>query len=411
GNGRDELFGVDAVELLGQILDCVGGHLGDLPDAVFVALQVLHLLVEDLPGKLARLLQDHAAVLGGGVIAEVGAFIDEALAGGVDHDGERIGVLLELVADREVAELGRVHLPPNRVAARPVAARARADLKRHADSVAGVEAGAAHLGEVPAGAEIAGAPFRVGLEATAGEYDRLAVKLAHLAVVADAHALDAGAVREQVERAGAVADLDAALLRRLGQHVDKAGAAADRFDGKAAPELELALDLERLAAVDRDEAYALLAHPVERIKAARNQELDQVGIGAVLRHPRHVVEELLGRVGAEVGGVDLGLGEVGDQRLDVPDAVVDYADRAGGDAAVAARFLLRRGFEHHYLGALLLRRQRRAERRIAAAHHDDVILRHCPSTHSPSSPRERDPSSRPWRMGLRLGGDDKNSLS
>ena len=139
--------------------------------------------------------------------------------------------------------------------------------------------------------------------------------------------LDAVAVADQVERAGAVADLDAALLRRLGQHVDQAGAAADRLDREAAPELELAVDLERLAAVDRDEAHALLAHPVQRVEAARDQELDQVGIGAVLRDARHVVEELVGRVGAEVGGVDLLGGEVGDQRLDVVDAVVDDADR------------------------------------------------------------------------------------
>ena len=59
----------------------VGGDLGDLPDAVLVAQQVLHLLVEDLPGELAGLLQDHAAVLGIGVVAEVGALVDEALAG------------------------------------------------------------------------------------------------------------------------------------------------------------------------------------------------------------------------------------------------------------------------------------------------------------------------------------------
>ena len=164
---------------------------------VFVALQVLHLLVEDLPGELARLLQHHAAVFGIGVVAEIGALVDEALAGGVDQDGERIGVLLELVADREVAEFRRVHLPLHRVAARPVAARARADVQRHADAVAGVEAGAAHLGEVPAGAEIARAPFGIGLEAAAGEHDRLAAQLAFDAVVPDAHAFDADAVDRQ----------------------------------------------------------------------------------------------------------------------------------------------------------------------------------------------------------------------
>ncbi len=215
GDGLDELLGVDAFELRRELLDGVAGHLGDLADAVFVALQMLGLLVEHLPGELARLLQHHAAVFGVGVVAEVGALVDEALAGRVDQHRERIAVLLELVADREVAELRRVHLPLHGVAARPVAARARADLQRHADAVAGVEAGAAHLGEVPAGAEIARAPFRIGLEAAGGEDHRLAADLAVAAVVTDAHALDAVAGVDERERAGLVADLDAALLGGL----------------------------------------------------------------------------------------------------------------------------------------------------------------------------------------------------
>src|SRR6185295_9146147 len=227
GDGLDELTGVDAFELAGQLLDRIGGDLGDLPDAVLVALQVLHFLVEDLPGELTRLLQDDAAILRIGVVAEVGALIDEALAGRVDHDGKRVGMLLELVADREVAEFRGVHLPADRVAARPVAARARTDVKRHADAVAGVEAGAAHLGEIPAGAEIARAPFRIGLEAAGGEHDRLAVNFVYLTVVADAHAVDAIAVGQEIECAGAIADLDPALLGGFGEHVDEAGAAAD----------------------------------------------------------------------------------------------------------------------------------------------------------------------------------------
>ena len=60
-------------------------------------------------------------------------------------------MLLEAVADREVAELGRVAVPADRVAARPVAARRGADVQRHADAVAGVEARAADFGEIPPG--------------------------------------------------------------------------------------------------------------------------------------------------------------------------------------------------------------------------------------------------------------------
>ncbi len=375
GDGLDELGGVHALELLPELLDGVGGHLGDLPDPVLVALQMLHLLVENLPGELAGLLQHHAAVLGIGVVAEVGALVDEALAGGVDQDRERIGVLLELVADREVAELGRVHLPLHRVAARPVAARAGADVHGHADAVAVVEAGAAHLGEVPAGSEIAGAPLGVGFEAAAGEHHRLGLELALDAVVADAHARHPHAVEQEAERAGPVADADAALGGGIGEHLDQAGAAADRLDRQPAPELELAVDLERLPAVDRDEADALVAHPAEGVEAPRHQQLDQVRIGAVLRHPRHVVEELIGGIGAEIGLGDFLRGEVGHQRLDVVDAVVDDAHRAGGEAAVAAGLVLRRRFQHQHRGALLLRRERRAKRRVAAADDDDIDFR------------------------------------
>ena len=291
-----------------EFLDRVGDDLGDLPDLVLVALQMLHLLVEDLPGELAGLLQHHAAVFGVGVVAEVGAFVDEALAGGVDQDRERIRVFLELVADREVAELRRVHLPLHRVAAGPVAAGTRADVESHADAVTGIEARAAHLREVPAGPEVAGAPLGIGFEAAAREYDRFAAQLAFGAVVPDANACDPHPVVEEAERARAIANLDAALCGGVGEHLDQARSAADRLDGEAAPELEFAFDLERLPAVDRDEAHAFIAHPTEGVEASCHQQLDQIGIGAILCHPRHVVEKLLSRIRAEIGGGDLLLG-------------------------------------------------------------------------------------------------------
>src|SRR3546814_1628937 len=76
-------------------------------DAILVAEQGRHLAVEDLPGELAGLVEDDAAVLGIGIVADVGAFVDEAPPAGVDHDAELVGVLLEAVADGEIAELGR----------------------------------------------------------------------------------------------------------------------------------------------------------------------------------------------------------------------------------------------------------------------------------------------------------------
>ena len=145
----------------------------------------------------ARLVQDLAAVLGVGVVAEVGALVEEALAVGVEQDAERVGVLLEAVADGQVAELRRVALPLHRVAAGPLAGRHGADVQRHAQAVAGVEARAAHLGQVPAGAEVAGAPLGVGLEAAGGQHHRVGGQVAGDAVLLDAHAADAGVVGDQ----------------------------------------------------------------------------------------------------------------------------------------------------------------------------------------------------------------------
>src|SRR5260370_18760097 len=100
-------------------------------------------------------------------------------------------MLLELVASRQVAEFRGVAFPLHGVAARPVTGRAGADLKRHADAVAGVPAAAAHLCQIPAGAEIARAHFRIGLEAAAGKDDGPGTQLVQTVIPADAHAVDA----------------------------------------------------------------------------------------------------------------------------------------------------------------------------------------------------------------------------
>jgi hypothetical protein len=57
-------------------------------------------LIPDLPGKLTRLFQDRAAIFRISVIAEIGAFIDEALTPRVHQYGEGIGMFLKLIADR-----------------------------------------------------------------------------------------------------------------------------------------------------------------------------------------------------------------------------------------------------------------------------------------------------------------------
>jgi Tripartite tricarboxylate transporter TctA family len=59
--------------------------------------------VEDLGGDALRLAQHLGAVLGVGVVAEVGALVDEALAVGVDHDPDRIRLARVAVGELEVA--------------------------------------------------------------------------------------------------------------------------------------------------------------------------------------------------------------------------------------------------------------------------------------------------------------------
>src|SRR5690606_22904149 len=262
----EEALRIHAVHLFGELLEGVRAHLRHLTDAIFLAEVRDDLVVENLPGHLVGLVQDDAAVLGVGVVAEVGAFVDESLAVGIDHDAPRVAVLLEIVADREVAEFGSVEVPADRVAARPVAVGAGADVEGHLDAVAGVVAGAAHLREVPAGAEIARPPLGVGLETTAGQHHGLGPDLEALAVLADVDAVDAVVIGDRRAAAGAVEDFDAFPARRPAQAAPEARTPAPGLDHEASPELELSLDLEGLLTVDRQELDALAPHPLHRVE-------------------------------------------------------------------------------------------------------------------------------------------------
>ena len=156
--------------------------------------------------------------------------------------------------------------------------------------------------------------------------------------------------------------------------LDEARAAALGLDREAAPELELAVDQIGLPAPDRVELHALLVQPAHRVARAADQAVAQLAVGPVFRDAEHVVVELVGGVGAEVGAVDLVLGQVRHDRLEVVDAVIDAAEGAGGEARVPAHQLLRRALDHQHLGAVLGRRQRRAERRISGADHHHIPL-------------------------------------
>src|SRR5216684_5854014 len=87
--------------------------------------------------------------------------------------------------------------------------------------------------------------------------------------------------------------------------LDEPGAAAGGFDGKAAEEFPSSSDLASLATVDRNESRPLATEPDHGVEAPRHEQLDEGGIGAVLRQAEEVVEVLGARVGAEVGAGNL----------------------------------------------------------------------------------------------------------
>jgi hypothetical protein len=375
---------VNALELRHQFLQRIGPRLGHAFDAVLVAQYRDDLGIEDLPREHAGLLQHHAPVFGVGVVAEIRPLIDEALTAGVHHDAPRIAVLLEAVADREIPEGRGVEIPAHGMAAGPVAPRHRPDVERHLDAEPGVVTGAAHLGEVPARAEIARAHLGVRFEPAAGEHHGPGTDLDLPALVLCLNAQHAPViVGEQRDRGRFVEDPDALALARLVLVLHEAGAPAPGLGRKPAPELvALVVDLVRLAAIARLELYALLAQPHQGLEAARNQELAQVGIGAVLRDAAHVVEVIVRGVGAEIVGLLFFLGEIGDELRQIVHPVVHHPHDAGGVAAVAAAFLKRGGLQHDDAHAALARGERRAGGGVAGADHDDIgiaenVCAHC----------------------------------
>src|SRR5450631_1386450 len=174
------------------------------------------------------------------------------------------------------------------MAARPVAVRLGADGQRHVDAGAGVEARAAHLGEVPGGPKIARAHLGVALEAAAGQHDGLGADPDLASLVAGDDAAHHAILLDQRHRGRPVMDRNAGLDRRLVLEIDQAWAATPGLDRQAAPELVLAVYLEGLATIARLEAHTLGAHPLERLETAADQDIGQLGIAAVIGYPAHV---------------------------------------------------------------------------------------------------------------------------
>ena len=212
------------------------------------------------------------------------------------------------------------------------------------------------------------------LEAAAGQHHRAGAQRHGSPAVARDDALHRPILDDQRRGRRAVADLDPLARRPRGQRLDEARPAARGLDMRAAPELESPVHLERLAAVGRQEAHALGAHPHAGLARPRDHDLDQLRVASELRHPRHVVEEIVGGVAAEIGGLDLGRAEVRDDRLELVEPIIGNAIEPGGEARIAAGLLLRRGLQHQHPLRPLARRQPGAEGGVAGAHHDHVRI-------------------------------------
>src|SRR5262249_14736428 len=205
--------------------------------AIFVAQEVQHLLVEHLPCELPGLREHHTAIFRVGVVTKIRSLIDEALTVCIQHDAERVRVLLEAVADGKIAELRRVSVPADRVPAGPVAIGHGADVERHLDTVAGIETRAAHLRELPAGAEVARAPLAVRLETAGGEHYRLRAHIACPSALAHPHAANPVVVDGQRKGARLKGNGDVLFPCRRSKRRDQPRSAAYRLDRKPAPEL------------------------------------------------------------------------------------------------------------------------------------------------------------------------------
>src|ERR1700722_815110 len=99
-------------------------------------------LIEYLPRKLIRLLEDHPPIFRISIVAKVRTLIDKAPPARIDHDPKWITVLLKAVADCQIAELRRVAIPSDSMAARPVAVRHCTDFECHPNPVPRIETGA-----------------------------------------------------------------------------------------------------------------------------------------------------------------------------------------------------------------------------------------------------------------------------
>ena len=192
--------------------------------------------------------------------------------------------------------------------------------------------------------------------------------------MANPDADDATIALKQRERWGFVQHLDALSRAARMQGFHQLLAAAPDMAGEPAPELELAADIERLAAEAELKPHALFAHPAPRLEALGDEDLGEVGVRAPFGQAADIVVILLGCVSADIDTRKLVLAQVRDELSEVVEAMIDEAECAAGEGRVAAGRFLGRDLQHQHRDAVLARAQGRAGRRVSGADNDDVAL-------------------------------------
>src|SRR5580698_506306 len=240
----------------------------------------------------------------------------------------------------DIAIIVGVALPGHRVCAGPLPVRLRSDVERHADTVAGVVPGAAHLGHVPARAEIARAPLAAGLEAATGQHYRIRSDLLFDAVNDRANSFNAILSANERHRARIVDYVYSSRCRSLVFRFDQAGATTVGIDHDAAKELESALVVVSLPSVVRQEFYALPHQPMNSIGTAFDQCLGEIRIYVVLRDAAKIVEIVFRGILTEIGARDVGVAQIRNDAFDVLRTVMHHPETAAGEFGIAAAFFL-----------------------------------------------------------------------
>ena len=218
------------------------------------------------------------------------------------------------------------------------------------------------------------AHLRVGLEAAGGEHDGAGAQ-GLAPPVGGAHG-DAGdravvAAQEVLDRR-AVAQLDPVALRGGAMLGHQPLAAVDRAQREPAPEALAPVDLVGLALVHEAEPQPLVAQPAHDAGRVPDEDARHRLVAPPEGDAPHVGEEVVLRVGVEVGRGGTLVVDALDDIAHILEPAVREADGARRERRVAARPLLVGLLEHEHAAATLARGVRGAHAGVARARHDHV---------------------------------------